>query len=117
MTVAVALSGGIDSLVAAWILKNRNIPVFGIHFITGYESAKHGYQSKKPEEDSSGYDNGVHPVKRLADRLGIPLHMADCNRVFEKRIVDYFAETYRSGNTPNPCMLCNRVIKFGEVLE
>ncbi|MFW6334458.1 MAG: tRNA 2-thiouridine(34) synthase MnmA [Desulfosalsimonas sp.] len=117
MTVAIALSGGIDSLVAAWILKSRNIPVFGIHFITGYESAKHGYESIEPEEYDKGYGDGGHPVKRLAYLLDIPLHIVDCRRVFEKRIVDYFAETYRSGKTPNPCMLCNRIIKFGTVLQ
>lgn len=117
MTAAVALSGGIDSLVAAWILKNRHIPIFGIHFITGYESAKYGYGNTGPAKNHIETKNAAYPVKRLAEQLDIPLHIIDCRGVFEKRIVGYFVDTYRSGETPNPCVLCNRVIKFGTVLE
>lgn len=117
MTVAVALSGGIDSLVAAWLLKKDNIPVIGIHFVTGYESSKHGYGNKEPGKSSVAAKDRGHPVKRLAETLDIPLHIVDCRRVFENHIVEYFIEAYRSGRTPNPCVLCNRVIKFGKALE
>ncbi|MCF8024104.1 MAG: tRNA 2-thiouridine(34) synthase MnmA [Desulfobacteraceae bacterium] len=118
MTAAVALSGGIDSLVAAWFLKKSDIPVIGIHFITGYESAKYGYGNKEQGRNAWGEEkDSDHPVRRLADKLDIPLYIADCRSVFENRIVEYFVKTYCSGKTPNPCILCNRIIKFGKALE
>ncbi len=101
MTAAVALSGGIDSLVAAWLLKKTGTDLIGIHFFNGYESAR------RP----------CYPVGQLAEDLGIPLHVIDCRQVFEKKIVKYFIEAYRWGRTPNPCILCNRLIKFGVAFE
>ncbi|MFP4158629.1 MAG: tRNA 2-thiouridine(34) synthase MnmA [Desulfobacterales bacterium] len=118
MTVAVALSGGIDSLVAAWLLKKSGIPLIGIHFITGYETAKQqGCAVPVPGKNEHARTNRANPAEQAARQLGIPLHIMDCRRVFEEQIVKYFAESYRSGTTPNPCVLCNRVIKFGEALE
>ncbi|MFW6081338.1 MAG: tRNA 2-thiouridine(34) synthase MnmA [Desulfosalsimonas sp.] len=114
MTAAVALSGGIDSLVAAWLLKKSGIHVIGIHFITGYEFAKHEHS---PPGYSYALTKRALPAQQAAEQLGIPLHIIDCRRVFEKQIVEYFTQTYGSGRTPNPCVLCNRLIKFGEVLE
>ncbi len=118
MTAAVALSGGIDSLVAARLLKEQNVPVIGIHFVTGYESVKHGYKnSAQPENKPEAIKDADHAMQRLARQIDIPLHIIDCRQAFEKQIVEYFIQTYRSGRTPNPCVLCNRVIKFGIALE
>jgi tRNA-uridine 2-sulfurtransferase len=96
--VAIALSGGIDSLVAGYLLKQRYKNVFGIHFKTGYE---------KNSPDISG----------IRDQLGISVSSIDISSVFEKKIVSCFVQTYLKGKTPNPCIICNREIKFGVLLS
>lgn len=95
---AIALSGGIDSLVAASLLKDRGHRLFGIHFSTGYEDLPPGH------------------ISRVAHQLDIPLEMVDVSDVFRRMVVDYFVGTYQRGKTPNPCLVCNPVIKFGFVL-
>ena len=101
--MAVALSGGIDSLIATKILIQQGHPVVGIHFVTGYE-------------------NPVHPSPRklaelLSSRLGIDVYAMDAVQPFQETVVNYFVRTYLSGLTPNPCMVCNPLIKFGTVLD
>ncbi len=97
--VAVALSGGVDSLVAALRLRAAGHSLLALHFTTGFETA--------------------HPdsVRALADRLEIPFHEIDLADVFRRCVVDDFVETYRRGRTPNPCMVCNPRIKFGLLLD
>lgn len=96
--IAVALSGGIDSLVAAYILKQENYKIFGIYFSTGYE---------KPDFDLSPISN----------QLDIEIKHIDLSSIFEDKIVNYFINTYLSGKTPNPCIQCNKIIKFGALLD
>ncbi|MFO8113331.1 MAG: tRNA 2-thiouridine(34) synthase MnmA [Desulfosalsimonadaceae bacterium] len=103
-TTAVALSGGIDSLVSAFLLKQQGVDIFGVHFITGYESAA-GQTDPQPRID------------HLSRMLGIPVHAIDIRETFENRVVNYFVKTYMSGKTPNPCVCCNREIKFGIMLD
>lgn len=99
---AVAVSGGIDSLVAAFLLRERGERIFGIHFLTGFESAR--MQSS--------------PIaSRIEKQLGIPVKVIDCRAVFKSEVVDYFTRTYMLGKTPNPCLVCNPRIKFGAVLD
>jgi tRNA-specific 2-thiouridylase len=95
---AVAVSGGVDSLVAAYLLKKKG-PVVGVHFKTGYHPVA---------------DEDIH---RIGEQLGIPVHILDVQTAFKERVVDYFVETYRSGRTPNPCLVCNPAIKFGRVFD
>jgi tRNA-specific 2-thiouridylase len=110
-TVAVALSGGLDSSVAAALLKRKNYRVIGLHFRTGYERAS-------CEATRSGPLSRVNScAQRISDQIGIPLEVIDCSEAFKKEVVRYFADTYRSGQTPNPCMVCNQRIKFGFILE
>ncbi len=101
---AVAVSGGIDSLVSAFLLKQQGVDIFGVHFITGYETL------------SGRYDPQPR-INHLSRLLGIKIHVIDIRDIFEKRVVTYFVNSYVSGKTPNPCMLCNREIKFGVMLE
>ena len=101
---AVAISGGIDSLTAAFLLKQAGHRVVGIHFLTGYETQ--GYQGNEIKRKLS----------RIADQLGIPIETIDCAMDFKTRVVDYFVASYAQGRTPNPCLMCNPVIKFGTVL-
>lgn len=96
--IAVALSGGVDSLVSGYLLKQKYKHVFGVHFTTGYE--------KKPVD-----------LILLEKQLGFPVTDIDLSKNFEKKIIHYFVQTYLKGKTPNPCVLCNKEIKFGELLR
>lgn len=96
--IAVALSGGVDSLVTAYLLKEKYKKVFGIHFSNGYE--------QQPTD-----------IKSLETQLGIEIHVIDLSEAFEKKVVQYMIDTYLAGQTPNPCLICNREIKFGELLK
>lgn len=98
LVVAVALSGGVDSLVSAYLLKKQFKQVFGIHFITGYEPVK-------------------LDVRMLENQLGINVHTVDLSAKFEQEVVQYLVNTYQNGKTPNPCLICNRKIKFGYLLD
>lgn len=96
---AIALSGGIDSLVAARILKEKGHDLLGIHFTTGYEQIS------------------TQQVRHISEQLEIPVKIIDCSADFNKLVVRYFINTYKSGKTPNPCLVCNPLIKFGIVLD
>ncbi len=95
MRVAVLISGGLDSLVAARLLVEQQQDVFGLHLQVGYNDLTDG------------------EVAQLAAVGGFPVKVRDCRRVFQSRIVDYFTEAYLRGETPNPCLWCNPCIKFG----
>ena len=106
---AVAISGGVDSLMTACLLKEQGHEVIGIHFITGYDSA-------------AGFANGSrtqhqHPVTDIGRQLKIPIEIVDIRNQFQKNVVDYFTRAYQRGETPNPCMRCNPTIKFGSILS
>ena len=107
--VAVALSGGLDSAVTASLLIEENFQVIGIHFSTGYSASLRETHIARCEP--------AMQVKKIAEYLGIPLETVDCSRDFSQQVVSYFVETYGAGQTPNPCVVCNRLIKFGPVLE
>ena len=107
---AIAVSGGIDSLMAAHLLKEKGHRVIGIHFITGYEDTI---------SENGPNDHPLHSYKifSIADQLKIDIEIIDCRKAFKKTVVDYFIETYQAGLTPNPCMVCNPFIKFGTVFD
>jgi tRNA-specific 2-thiouridylase len=106
---AVAISGGVDSLMAAWLLKQQGHDLVGIHFITGFETDYS--RSRQPRTDNRLKIHGI------GKQLGIPVEIVDIRSEFQEKIVDYFIETYEKGQTPNPCMRCNPVIKFGKILS
>jgi tRNA-specific 2-thiouridylase len=107
---AIAVSGGIDSLMAAHLLKEKGHNVIGVHFITGYED---------PFSDNGQSTNLLksHKIFPIAKQLEIDIKILDCSIEFKKHIVDYFIRTYQVGQTPNPCMVCNPLIKFGTVFN
>jgi tRNA-uridine 2-sulfurtransferase len=111
--IAIALSGGIDSLMAAKLLLDGGHRLLGVHFITGYESVP----AKDDRQGEITAQAGSRPVERVAARLNIPLEILDCRVEFKNRVVDYFRHTYAAGQTPNPCMVCNPLIKFGTLLN
>jgi tRNA-specific 2-thiouridylase len=94
--VAVALSGGVDSAVAALLLKERGHRVVALHMSLS------PHDPGRPDET----------VPTLAERLGVPLHSVDFRRAFRELVIQPFLELYRRGMTPNPCGLCNPRIKF-----
>ena len=118
--IAVCLSGGIDSMAAAWLLKNRGLPIIGVHFLTGLgpaaaETVKG--RPKQPETTAQATRIAADRFAGLSSRLGIPIKVIDCTKAFNSVVVDYFVSTYKAGQTPNPCMVCNPMIKFGFVFD
>jgi tRNA-specific 2-thiouridylase len=105
-TVAVAISGGVDSLIAAFLLKQKGHDVVGIHFRTGYEGIAPGPPEAVPPAIAS-----------IARQLDIPFEILDLSETFRQTVVAYFTKTYREGRTPNPCLFCNPAIKFGHLLD
>ncbi|UCC13908.1 MAG: tRNA 2-thiouridine(34) synthase MnmA [Gammaproteobacteria bacterium] len=105
--IVVGLSGGVDSSVAALILKDRGLDVHGL-FMTNWEEDEEGYcQNAQDYQDANA----------VAERLDIPLHRVNFARQYRDRVFDYFLHEYRQGRTPNPDILCNREIKFGVFLD
>ncbi len=98
--VVVALSGGVDSSVAAYLLKQQGYAVVGL-VLRLLDPAAGG-----PQADA------VARAQEVAQKLGIPLEVWDLRRAFQEKVIRFFVEGYRRGWTPNPCVLCNRVIKF-----
>jgi tRNA-specific 2-thiouridylase len=105
--IAVALSGGVDSLVAAHLLCQQGHVVIGLHFSTGFESV-----ACKHTTDKSLLDQAQERLAPIASQLKIPVKVFDFKEIFQSNIVDYFVNTYQSGQTPNPCLICNPIIKF-----
>jgi tRNA-specific 2-thiouridylase len=104
-TIAVAVSGGVDSLVAAHRLKALGSRVFGIHFSTGFEPGSSAPRRHSPD------------VSDLSDQLEMDIHVVDLAVAFREGVVDYFIDAYLKGLTPNPCLVCNPRIKFGVLLN
>ncbi|MBW2631657.1 MAG: tRNA 2-thiouridine(34) synthase MnmA [Deltaproteobacteria bacterium] len=98
-SVLVGISGGVDSAVAAAILKEGGYRVEGLYIQNGFPGGN--------EADA----------ENVADRLGFPLHRLDIRSSFRENIVDYFVSDYLAGRTPNPCIVCNKKIKFRYLLE
>ena len=119
---AIALSGGIDSLTAAYLLKQEGHHVIGIHFITGFETKdSHHHPSKSskksyPASFSAGQNSHSLEIANIGTQLDIAVNIIDISTDFKLKIVDYFTHTYLSGKTPNPCLVCNPSIKFGVLL-
>jgi len=112
---AVAISGGIDSLTAAFLLQQEGHEVIGIHFITGFETEF----MDQPEAASQSLENhpALDPIKTIENQLNIPIKILDCRREFQEQVVQYFTASYAAGKTPNPCLVCNPQIKFGVLLQ
>jgi tRNA-uridine 2-sulfurtransferase len=99
--IIVALSGGVDSAVAAALLKKQGFDVAGAYmrFFPGSKDEK-----------------SCEKAKKIAKKLDIPIKIIDAQKEFKKRIIDYFVSSYKNGLTPNPCVVCNKEMKFRLIL-
>jgi tRNA-specific 2-thiouridylase len=110
--VVVAMSGGVDSSVAAAVLARGGYRVIGITFKTWPK-----------EECGSSLERAccslaaIARARAVAEKLGIPYYVLDVHETFKREVIDYFAREYSVGRTPNPCIVCNEKIKFGVLAE
>ncbi|MDD3368982.1 MAG: tRNA 2-thiouridine(34) synthase MnmA [Lachnospiraceae bacterium] len=101
--VVIGLSGGVDSSVAACLLKKQGYDVIGVTLKT--------WQENETE------NTAVTDAKRVAEHLQIPFYVLDASADFKREVVDYFTDAYIHGKTPNPCCVCNRKLKWGALLS
>ena len=106
-TIAVGMSGGVDSAVAALLLKEQGYDVLGV-FMKNWEEEDDGVCTAAQDYDD---------VRRCCDGIGIPYYSVNFSRQYWDRVFEYFLSEYRLGRTPNPDVLCNREIKFKELLD
>ena len=109
--VVVAMSGGVDSSVAAAIMKAEGHDVIGITL----QLYDHGAATSRKGSCCAGQD--IHDARRVADHLGIPHYVLDYEAKFAKTVIDQFAQSYIDGETPIPCVTCNNEIKFRDLLD
>ncbi|MDR7870649.1 MAG: tRNA 2-thiouridine(34) synthase MnmA [Tissierellaceae bacterium] len=110
--VVLGMSGGVDSSVAAYVLQQQGYEVIGVTL------------SQIPHDEVfDEYAGGccsissVYDAKEVAHELGIPHYVLNFRGLFERKVIDYFVDEYLEGRTPNPCLACNKFIRFSEFLE
>lgn len=111
--VVVGMSGGVDSSVAAWLLKEQGYDVIGVTM-----------QIWQDEEETVQEENGgccglsaVDDARRVAAKLEIPYYIMNFKEQFRHSVIDYFVDEYTNGRTPNPCIACNRYVKWESLLK
>lgn len=111
--VVVGMSGGVDSSVAAYLLKEQGYEVIGVTM-----------QIWQDEEEYQIEENGgccglsaVDDARRVAQELDIPYYVMNFKKEFKEQVIDYFAAEYLQGRTPNPCIACNRYVKWESLLQ
>ena len=105
------MSGGVDSSVAAYLLKEQGYDVIGVTMEI--------WQDQKAGDDDGGCCglSAVEDARRVAWKLGIPHYVMNFRREFKEHVIDYFIEEYVHGRTPNPCIACNRHVKWEALLR
>ncbi len=106
--VIVGMSGGVDSSVTALLLKKQGYEVIGVNLDL--------LPNKSCNKPCSNIDS-INDAKKVCEKLDIPFYSLDFKKLFKKHVIDYFASEYIKGHTPNPCIACNRYIKFEELIK
>src|SRR4028119_1616243 len=109
--VVVAMSGGVDSSVVAALLKREGYDVVGITL----QLYDHGAAAHRKGACCAGQD--IHDARRGPAAIGVPHYVLDYEQRFKEEVIDRFAESYLSGETPVPCVECNRSVKFRDLLD
>ena len=109
-TIVVAVSGGVDSSVVAAMLTKKGYPVIGVMMHLWSEAGKEC-------ENKCCTPQAMEDARKSAQQLGFPFYTIDASEIFRKRIVQYFLDGYAEGKTPNPCVNCNKEIKWGLLLD
>lgn len=111
--VLLGMSGGVDSSVAAYVLKERGYEVIGITMEIWPDLPG----EIREKEGGCCSLSAVEDARRVADRIGIPFYVMNFKEVFEEKVINYFVDEYLRGRTPNPCIACNRYIKFEHFIK
>lgn len=111
--VVVGMSGGVDSSVAAWLLKEQGYDVVGVTMQIWQD------EEEAVKEENSGCCglSAVEDARRVAQVLDIPYYVMNFKNEFKEKVMDYFVKEYLAGRTPNPCIACNRYVKWESLLK
>ena len=111
--VVVGMSGGVDSSVAAWLLKEQGYEVIGVTMQIWQD------EDNEVQEENGGCCglSAVDDARRVASSIGIPYYVMNFKQEFQKNVIDYFTEEYLNGRTPNPRIACNRYVKWEALLK
>jgi tRNA (5-methylaminomethyl-2-thiouridylate)-methyltransferase len=111
--VVVGMSGGVDSSVAAALLKDQGYEVIGVTMQIWPDLG----EEEQSVEGGCCSLSAVSDARRVCDRLGIRYYVMNFKEIFDQKVIKYFINDYLHGNTPNPCIACNKYIKFDELLR
>lgn len=111
--VVVGMSGGVDSSVAAYLLKKQGYDVIGVTMQIWQE------EDEFVQEENGGCCglSAVDDARRVAQMIGIPHYVMNFRKDFKDKVIDYFCEEYLNARTPNPCIACNRYVKWESLLR
>ncbi len=112
-SVMLGMSGGVDSSVAAAVLKEKGFDVVGVTLQIWPDME----EERKQTEGGCCSLSAVNDARRVADKLGIKYYVLNFKDIFQEKVIDYFNKEYLKGRTPNPCIACNRFVKFEAMLQ
>lgn len=110
--VVIGMSGGVDSSVAAYLLKEKGYEVIGVTLIQTPKSL-----SNDIEDGGCCSISSVMDAKQVAKDLDIPHYVLNFRDIFQEKVIDYFIDEYLKGRTPNPCLMCNKFIRFDKFIK